>query len=161
MSIEKVRSYLKTYGKDGDVLEFDESSATVALAAHAVGVIPARIAKSLAFLTTDGPIIIVMAGDARIDNKKYKSFFGVKAKMLSHEEALAATGHAVGGVCPFALPDNVRVYLDISLQRFATVFPACGSSNSAIELTCSELESLSHATAWIDVGSGWESLCNS
>lgn len=156
MSIEKVRAYLKAYGKDGDIKEFEESSATVTLAAQAVGVIPARIAKSLSFLTPEGPILVVMAGDARIDNKKYKSFFGVKAKMLSSEEALSYTGHAVGGVCPFALPENVRVYLDVSLQRFATVFPACGSSNSAIELTCDELASLSHAAAWIDVGNGWD-----
>lgn len=156
MSIEKVREYLKAYGKDGGIREFSESSATVELAAHAIGVIPARIAKSMSFMTREGPIIIVAAGDARIDNKKYKGVFGEKAKMLSPEDALAYTGHAVGGVCPFALPDNVRVYLDVSLKRFTTVFPACGSSNSAIELTCNELFSTSRAINWVDVGSAWD-----
>ena len=156
MSIEKVREYLKAYGKDDSILEFSESSATVELAAHAVGVIPARIAKSMSFMTREGPVIIVAAGDSRIDNKKYKSVFGEKAKMLSPEDALAYTGHAVGGVCPFALPENVRVYLDVSLKRFATVFPACGSSNSAIELNCDELFTFSHAVCWVDVGSAWD-----
>ena len=153
MSIEKVREYLKPFGKDSDIREFTESSATVELAAHAVGVIPAKIAKSLSFLTREGPIVIVVAGDARIDNKKYKSLFGEKAKMLTPEEALKFTGHAVGGICPFALPENVRVYLDISLKRFTTVFPACGSANSAIELTCDELHTISHAVDWIDIAS--------
>ncbi len=156
MSIEKVREYLKPYGKDHAILEFAESSATVELAAHAAGVIPARIAKSMSFLTRGGPVIIVAAGDARIDNKKYKGVFGEKAKMLSREEALAYTGHAVGGVCPFALPENVRVYLDVSLRRFETVFPACGSSNSAIELTCDELATISHAAGWTDVANSWD-----
>ena len=156
MSIENVREYLKAYGKDGCILEFSESSATVELAARAAGVIQAKIAKSMSFLTREGPVIIVAAGDARIDNKKYKGVFGEKAKMLSPEDALAYTGHAVGGVCPFALPENVRVYLDVSLKRFATVFPACGSSNSAIELTCDELFTISRAIDWVDVGSAWD-----
>ena len=156
MSIEKVREYFKLYGKDGDIREFAESSATVELAAHAVGVIPARIAKSMSFLTHEGPMILVLAGDARIDNKKYKSVFGEKAKVLSPEDALAFTGHAVGGVCPFALPENVRVFLDVSLRRFPTVFPACGSSNSAIELTCGELETLSRSLSWVDVANSWD-----
>jgi prolyl-tRNA editing enzyme YbaK/EbsC (Cys-tRNA(Pro) deacylase) len=156
MSIEHVRTYLKAFGAEGRILEFPVSSATVELAAEAVGVEGARIAKSLSFKVEDKPVIIVTAGDAKIDNGKYKAQFHNKAKMLTHEEAHTLIGHDVGGVCPFALPEDVRVYLDVSLKRFETVFPAAGSDNSAIELTCGELEEYSsHFTAWIDVCKGW------
>ena len=151
MSVEKVREYLKPYGVADRIREFEVSSATVELAAVAVGVEPARIAKTLSFYVGETPILIVAAGDAKVDNSKYKHFFHTKAKMLTHEEALERIGHAVGGVCPFAVKEGVRVYLDESLRRFETVFPACGSSNSAIELTIPELEELSGYTAWVDV----------
>ena len=151
MSIEKVRDYFRPLGREGDILEFPVSSATVELAAQAVGVIPARIAKTLSFLVEDGCVLIVAAGDAKIDNKKYKGQFNTKAKMLSPQEALELVGHAVGGVCPFAVNEGVEVYLDESLKRFETVFPACGSGNSAIELTIPELEKYSGAAGWIDV----------
>ena len=156
MSIEKVRDYFRPLGREGDILEFPVSSATVELAAQAVGVIPARIAKTLSFLVDDGCVLIVAAGDAKIDNSKYKHFFHTKAKMLTQEQAREMTGHAVGGVCPFANPDGVRTYLDVSLRRFGTVFPAAGSSNSAIELTCDELTEYSHCEGWIDVCKGWQ-----
>ena len=156
MSIERVRDYFRPLGREGDILEFPVSSATVELAAQAVGVIPARIAKTLSFKVGERPILVVAAGDARIDNSKYKHFFGVKARMLTPEEAVERIGHAVGGVCPFANPEGVTTYLDISLRRFDTVFPAAGSSNSAIELTCPELEEYSHSAAWIDVCKGWQ-----
>ena len=120
------------------------------------GVIPARIAKTLSFLVDDGCVLIVAAGDAKIDNPKYKAMFHTKAKMLTPEQAQELTGHAVGGVCPFANPEGVRTYLDVSLKRFDTVFPAAGSSNSAIELTCDELEQYSHSLGWIDVCKGWQ-----
>ena len=126
------------------------------LAAQAVGVIPARIAKTLSFLVDGVCVLIVAAGDAKIDNSKYKGFFHTKAKMLTQEQAREMTGHAVGGVCPFANPEGVRTYLDVSLRRFATVFPAAGSSNSAIELTCDELEEYSRCERWIDVCKGWQ-----
>lgn len=155
MAIEVVRSYFKAFGREEDVLEFKVSSATVELAAEALGVIGARIAKTLAFKVQDSCVLIVMAGDAKVDNQKFKAFFGCKAKMLSAEEVLFYTGHAVGGTCPFALPPDIAVYLDQSLQRFATVFPACGSSNSAIELSCAELFRYGRAIEWIDVGKGW------
>ncbi len=153
MSIEKVREYLKAYGKDGEIRELSESSATVALAAHALGTAPERIAKTLSFEPKEenGCILVVCAGDAKIDNSKFKHYFGLKAKMLGAEEVSKLTGHAIGGVCPFANPENTKIYLDVSLKRFETVFPACGSSNSAIELTCSELEKLSACIEWIDV----------
>ena len=153
MSIQKVKEYLKSYGRDKDVLEFDESSATVELAAHAVGVGPARIAKTMSFCTKEegGCILVVTAGDMKIDNSKFKGCFGFKAKMPKGDEIEILTGYAAGGVCPFANPDGVQVYLDESLKRFSTVFPAAGSSNSAIELTCDELQELSHATGWVDV----------
>lgn len=138
------------------ILEFDVSSATVELAAQAVGCEPARIAKSLSFLVDDHAIIIVTAGDAKIDNPKYKAQFAKKAKMLSPEEVTALIGHAVGGVCPFGINDGVEVYLDESLKRFETVFPACGSSNSAIELSIPELEQYSGFLTWIDVCKGWQ-----
>lgn len=158
MSVEAVTQYLKQYGKEGAVREFDVSSATVELAAVAVGVIPARIAKTLTFLGQDGGcIMIVAAGDAKVDNAKYKKQFSCKAKMLSPEEVLAFTGHAVGGVCPFGLTrEDVTVYLDESLRRFDTVFPAAGSAASAVRLTCDELFTCGRAAAWIDVCKGWQ-----
>lgn len=156
MSIEKVRAYFSEFGREQDVLEFPVSSATVELAAQAVGVIPARIAKTLSFLVGDQCILIVAAGDARIDNSKYKHLFHTKAKMPSQEQVTEVTGHAVGGVCPFANPEGVDTYLDISLKRFDTVFPAAGSSNSAIELTCDELEKFSRCKGWIDVCKNWQ-----
>ena len=156
MSIEKVRAYFRPLGRESEILEFPVSSATVELAAEAVGVIPARIAKTLSFLVEDGCVLIVTAGDARIDNKKYKAFFHTKAKMLTPEQVSTFTGHAIGGVCPFGNPDGVRTYLDVSMRRFDTVFPAAGSSNSAIELTCEELERYSHSLAWVDLCKDWQ-----
>lgn len=151
MSIEKVREFLKKYNYEDKILEFDVSSATVPLAAKAIGTEEGRIAKSLSFMVEDKPIIIVAAGDVRINNAKYKAQFSKKAKMLSSEQAAELIGHAVGGVCPFAVNDGVTVYLDVSLKKYDTVFPACGSSNSAIELTLPELEKLSNFVAWVDV----------
>ncbi len=152
MSLEKVREYLKKYNRDKDIIELSQSSATVALAAEALGVDAARIAKTLSFKTPDGAILVVTAGDARINNKKFKEVFGLKAKMLSPDEVIEFTGHVIGGVCPFAVENkNVKIYLDISLKRFDTVYPACGSGNSAIELTCEELQELSCAADWVDV----------
>ena len=156
MSVETVKKYLAAWGLEGRVREFDVSSATVELAAQAVGVIPARIAKTLSFLVDEGCVLIVTAGDAKIDNTKYKAMFHTKAKMLTPEQAQEMTGHAVGGVCPFGNPEGVRTYLDVSLRRFDTVFPAAGSSNSAIELTCDELAEFSHSLEWIDVCKGWQ-----
>ena len=156
MSIEKVRDYFRPLGREQDILEFPVSSATVELAAQAAGVIPARIAKTLSFLVEDACVLVVMAGDAKVDNSKFKGFFHTKAKMLTPEQAQEMTGHAVGGVCPFGNPEGVRTYLDVSLQRFNTVFPAAGSSNSAIELTCDELADYSHSLGWIDVCKGWQ-----
>ena len=156
MSIERVRTFFKTYNMEDRILEFDVSSATVELAAQAVGCEPARIAKSLSFLVDDHAIIIVTAGDAKIDNPKYKAQFAKKAKMLSPEEVTALIGHAVGGVCPFGINDGVEVYLDESLKRFETVFPACGSSKRAIELSIPELEQYSGFITWIDVCKGWQ-----
>ena len=156
MSIQKVRAYFEQFGIAGRIREFDVSSATVDLAAIAVGVEGARIAKSLSFKVDDQPIIIVVAGDAKVDNSAYKKYFHTKAKMLTHEEAHELIGHDVGGVCSFALPENVKVYLDVSLKRFDTVFPAAGSSNSAIEMTCDELEKYSsNFVEWADVCTGW------
>ncbi len=155
MSIDKVRAYFRSLGMEDKVMEFDVSSATVELAAQAVGCEPQRIAKTLSFMVDGHPILIVAAGDAKIDNHNYKVQFGTKAKMLSPEEAVELVGHAVGGVCPFAVNEGVTVYLDESLRRFETVFPACGSVNSAIELTIPELERYSGFKAWIDVCKGW------
>ena len=157
MSIQKVRAYMEPLGIADRIREFDVSSATVELAAVAVGGEGARIAKSLSFKVNEEPIIIVAAGDAKVDNAKYKAQFHTKAKMLTHEEAHTLIGHDVGGVCPFALPENVKVYLDVSLKRFETVFPAAGSDSSAIELTCEELERYSsNFQAWVDVCKGWQ-----
>ena len=151
MSIEKVRAYFRSVGMEDRVMEFTVSSATVELAAQALSCEPCRIAKTLSFSVDGQPILIVTAGDTKIDNPKYKAHFGVKAKMLSPDEALDRIGHAVGGVCPFAVNEGVTVYLDVSMKRFETVFPACGSSNSAIEMTMKDLETHSGYTAWIDV----------
>ena len=151
MAIEKVREYFKTKGMEERIREFEVSSATVALAAQALGCDENRIAKTLSFHVGEKVVLIVAAGDAKIDNPKYKAFFGAKAKMLTYEEAEELIGHAVGGVCPFAVNEGVEVYLDESLKRFETVFPACGSSNSAIELTINELEQHSGFVSWIDV----------
>ena len=152
MAIEKVREYFAGYGIQDRIQEFDVSSATVALAAQALNCEECRIAKTLSFHVKDEVILIVAAGDAKIDNAKYKSFFQTKAKMLSFDEAENLIGHAVGGVCPFAVNDGVKVYIDESIKRFSTIFPACGSSNSAIELTPSELEKYStNFVSWVDV----------
>lgn len=153
MSVEIVRNYFKENSIDKKILEFPVSSATVELAAQAVGVEPARIAKTLSFYTKekDAAILIVTAGDMKIDNSKFKQFFGMKAKMLAPEDVEPLTGHAIGGVCPFVNPESTAVYLDVSMKRFETVFPAAGSGNSAVELTCEELEEYAHAKEWIDV----------
>lgn len=155
MSIEKVKDYFARYGMQDRVLEFPVSSATVELAAEALHCEPCRIAKTLSFLVGETPVLIVAAGDTKIDNPKYKTQFGTKAKMLTPDQVETLIGHGVGGVCPFAVRPGVAVYLDISLKRFATVFPACGSSNSAIELTIPELEQYSGYKAWVDVCKGW------
>lgn len=155
MSIEAVRSYFESLGVAGRILEFDESSATVELAAHAVGCEPARIAKTLSFRVGEAPVLIVAAGDAKVDNPRFKAQFHTKAKMLTPDEAVTLIGHAVGGVCPFAVKDGVQVYLDASLKRFETVYPACGSANSAIELTLEELERFSRFDGWVDVCKTW------
>lgn len=155
MSIEKARAYLTERGFGDRIREFSVSSATVALAAQALGCEEARIAKTLSFSVDGAPILIVAAGDVKIDNARFKAQFHTKAKMLAFEEVESQIGHAVGGVCPFGVHNGVTVYLDESLRRFETVFPACGSDNSAIELTIPELEALSGFTAWVDVGKGW------
>ena len=151
MSIEKVREYLAEYGLEDRIIEFDVSSATVELAASALGTDGARIAKSISLSGNGGCILIVCAGDSKIDNRKFKDKFGLKAKMLSPDEAFALTGHRVGGVCPFALPDGVSVYLDESMKRFDTVYPAAGTASSAVKLTSDELYKSSHAIEWVDV----------
>lgn len=155
MSIEKVKEYFKQYGMEDRVREFEVSSATVELAAQALNCEPCRIAKTLSFLVDGRAVLIVAAGDAKIDNPKYKAQFGTKAKMLAPDQVESMVGHAVGGVCPFGINEGVTVYLDESLRRFETVFPACGSGNSAIELTIGELERCSGYTAWLDVCKGW------
>ena len=151
MAIDKVRAFFRQYGLEGRILEFEVSSATVELAAQALNCEPCRIAKSLSFLVDGAAVLVVAAGDARVDNAKFKAKFHTKAKMLSFDDTEALIGHAVGGVCPFAVNDGVKVYLDESLKRFTTVFPACGSSNSAIELTLPELEQYSGFVEWVDV----------
>ena len=156
MAIEKVKAYFAAFGMADRIREFDVSSATVELAAQALGCEPCRIAKTLSFLVGGQPILIVAAGDAKIDNPRYKAQFGTKAKMLTPEEAETMIGHAVGGVCPFGVNEGVKVYLDESLKRFSTVFPACGSSNSAIELTIAELEKYSGFLSWVDVCKNWQ-----
>lgn len=155
MAIERVKEYFKKYGLEDHIQEFEVSSATVELAAEALQCEPCRIAKTLSFMVNGSPILIVTAGDARIDNHKYKARFEAKAKMLTPKEVETLVGHAVGGVCPFAVDADVAVYLDESLKRFQTVFPACGSSNSAIELTIEELEKYSAFASWVDVCKDW------
>jgi prolyl-tRNA editing enzyme YbaK/EbsC (Cys-tRNA(Pro) deacylase) len=151
MAIDKVKDFFRAKGMEERILEFEVSSATAALAAQALHCEENRIAKTLSFHVCEKVVLVVAAGDAKIDNPKYKAFFGTKAKMLSFDEAEPLIGHAVGGVCPFAVNEGVEIYLDESLKRFNTVFPACGSSNSAIELTLPELESYSRYLQWIDV----------
>jgi Uncharacterized conserved protein len=157
MAIEKVKAFFAAQGRVEDVQEFEVSSATVELAAQALNTDGARIAKTLALYDVDGGVmLIVVAGDAKIDNRKFREQYGHKAKFCSAEDTLSATGHAVGGVCPFALEQPLPVYLDVSLRRFCTVFPACGSANSVIELGVDELETLSGAAQWVDVCKGWQ-----
>ena len=156
MSIEKVRAYFASLGIADRIREFTVSSATVELAAAALGCDGAHIAKTMSFMTPEGAILVVAAGDARIDNHKYKETFHVKAKMLSADEVEPLVGHPVGGVCPFVPSDGVRVYLDASLRRFDTVYPAAGSSSSAVRLTCCELAQLARSAGWIDVCKGWQ-----
>ena len=151
MSVQAVRDYLEKFGYAERITEFNESTATVELAAAVVGVIPARIAKTLSFKVNEAVILVVAAGDAKIDNRKYKDKFGAKAKMLTAQEAIDLVGHPVGGVCPFAVNEGVTVYLDESLKRFETVFPAAGSAGSAVRLSCDELFESSQAAEWVDV----------
>lgn len=157
MSLQSVHEHFKKFNREQDILEYDQISATVEQAANALNVIPAKIAKTLSFKNKEGEaFLVVTAGDAKIDNKKFREQFEVKAKMLTTEEVVEETGHVVGGVCPFGLAKNLNVYLDISMKRFSTVFPACGSVNSAIELTCDELEQFSSAIQWVDVSKDWD-----
>ncbi|WP_106496430.1 YbaK/EbsC family protein [Lentibacillus sp. Marseille-P4043] len=157
MSLECVRKHFKQWNRDQDIMEFDNSSATVSEAADTIGVAPAQIAKTLSFRGEgEKAILIVAAGDAKIDNKKFRNKFDFKARMLSPDEVLKQTGHAVGGVCPFGLANELDVFLDVSMKRFKNLFPACGSTNSAIELTCDELFNFSNAKEWVDVCKGWE-----
>jgi len=156
MAIEQVRAFFEPYNMTSRIQEFEVSSATVELAAAALKCEPKRIAKSLSFLVDGHPILVVAAGDAKVDNPKYKAKFGTKAKMLSPEQAESLIGHGVGGICPFGVNDGVNIYLDESLKRFQTVFPACGSSNSAIELTIAELEQYSSYAEWVDVCKDWQ-----
>ena len=151
MAIELVREYLKKYGKENDIIELDSSSATVELAARALNTQPERIAKTLSFMGNEQPLLIVCAGDNKIDNHKFKEQFHTKAKMLKADEVERYTNHAIGGVCPFAVPSSTAVYFDVSLKRFDYFYPACGSANSAIRLTCEELENLVPQGTWIDV----------
>jgi prolyl-tRNA editing enzyme YbaK/EbsC (Cys-tRNA(Pro) deacylase) len=155
MAIDKAREHLEKWGRGSDILEFDASTATVELAAQALGVEPARIAKTISFKNGESAMLIVAAGDAKTDNNKFKGEFGFKARMLTPDETLEYTGHSVGGVCPFGLEKDIAVFLDVSLKRFETVFPACGSSHSAIELTCEELEKYSLGKKWVDVCKSW------
>ncbi|MHA6533418.1 YbaK/EbsC family protein [Paenibacillus sp. BAC0078] len=156
MSIASVKEHFRRVGRAQDVREFATSSATVEMAAATIGVIPARIAKTLSFRGADEQaILVVAAGDAKIDNKKFRERFGFKARMLTPEEVLEQTSHEIGGVCPFGLAHELEVYLDVSMKRFTTLFPACGSTNSAIELTCDELAMYSGSKDWVDVCKGW------
>lgn len=152
MAIDKVRNYLKQFNLDNKILEFNTSSATVELAAETLNCEPGRIAKTMSFLVNDKPILIVLAGDIKIDNSKYKAEFHTKAKMIPYENVENIIGHAAGGVCPFGINDGIEVYLDESLKKYETVFPACGSSNSAIELTIKQLEETSKYLKWINIG---------
>ncbi|RFU61767.1 YbaK/EbsC family protein [Peribacillus glennii] len=156
MSLESVKGHFKQWNRETDVMEFITSSATVGQAADTIGVIPAQIAKTLSFRGEgDKAILVVAAGDAKIDNKKFRDTFHFKARMLEPDEVLEQTGHVIGGVCPFGLARELDVFLDVSLKRFAEVYPACGSVNSAIKLTCDELYEYSFAKQWVDVCKGW------
>ncbi|MET3696353.1 YbaK/EbsC family protein [Bacillus oleivorans] len=157
MSLDSVKAHFRQWNREQDIMEFETSSATVEQAADTIGVLPARIAKTLSFRGEDDKaILIVAAGDAKVDNKKFRQVFGFKARMLTPDEVLENTGHMIGGVCPFGLKKDLDVYLDVSLRRFQTIFPACGSTNSAIELTIDELYEYSSAKGWIDACKGWE-----
>lgn len=156
MAVEQVKKYLEEYGLENRVREFDVSSATVELAAQALGVEPARIAKSISLKSEDGCVIVVAAGDTKVDNAKFKQEFGMKAKMLSPEEVEPLTGYRIGGVCPFGNPDCAKIYCDVSLRRFSQIYPAAGSSNSCVRLTCDELFESSRSLKWVDVCKGWE-----
>jgi len=156
VGIKQVRQYFQRYGRDNDIMEFDISSATVELASQALNIEPALIAKTLSFSSNGGAMLVVTAGDAKVDNGKFKSVFGFKARMLKPDEVMEYTGHPVGGVCPFGLARDLPVYLDVSLQRFEFVYPACGSGNSAIKLTLPELETYSSSRGWIDVCKNWQ-----
>lgn len=158
MSIERARAHFRGCGLEGRIQEFETSSATVELAAQALRCEPERIGKTLSFHVGEDVVLIVAAGDAKIDNAKFKAQFSTKAKMLAPDEVEPLVGHGIGGVCPFGVNEGVKVYLDVSLKRFVTVFPACGSANSAIELTLPELEQLSGSLGWIDVCKGWENF---
>ena len=156
MSVERARKYLAKFGLEDRIITFKTSSATVELAAQAAGTEPCRIAKSMSFQSKEGPVLIITAGDTKIDNAKFKHFFGVKPKMLPFEDVEPLIGHAVGGVCPFGVNPGVRVYLDISMKRFETVFPAAGEENNAIELTPEELEKYTENEGWVDLCKGWQ-----
>lgn len=156
MSFENVKKYFEEIEMDSKIIELKDSSATVEQAANALGCKPEHIAKTMSFKTKEGPILIVCAGDAKIDNKKYKSVFGQKAKMIPANEVEELIGHLPGGVCPFAIKENVKVYLGISLKRFEKVYPAAGNGHSAIELTIKELETISKADSWVDVCNNWQ-----
>lgn len=156
MSVEKARKHLQKWGREGDIIELDELIPTVETAAMALGVEPSRIAKTLSFRDNGSAILVVAAGDARVDNSKFKMEFGFKAKMLDPDEVLRFTGHAVGGVCPFGLVQDIPVYLDVSLKRFSEVYPACGSNNTAIRLTIPELTEYSGSRKWVDVCKDWQ-----
>ena len=156
MAIELVREYLKPYGRDMDIIELEASSATVELAAQALKTQPQRIAKSLSFMVEEHAVIIVCAGDCKIDNHAFKEYFHVKAKLLKPEDVEEYTNHTIGGVCPFALPTTTRVYLDVSMKRFDYIYPACGSSNSAIKCTMEDLQTLIPNAIWVDVCKGWK-----
>lgn len=156
MAIEDVKAYFRQWDMEERIQEFEVSSATVELAAQALNCEPERIAKTMSFMVNEKPILIVTAGDARIDNALFKAKYATKAKMLTPDQVLKLVGHAVGGVCPFGIKDGVTVYLDESLKRFETVFPACGSSNSAIQLSIPELEKYSGYVEWVDVCKGWK-----
>ncbi len=156
MSLDRAKAHLEQFGLAGRIQLFDVSSATVELAAQAVGCAPAHIAKTLSFLTPDGPVLILAAGDAKIDNSKYKARFHTKAKMIGHDEVEPLIGHGVGGVCPFGINEGVPVWLDESLRRFDIVYPAAGTANSAVKLHLDELERASQAQGWVDVCKGWQ-----
>lgn len=156
MSVQRAREFLTQFGMENRIITFADSSATVELAAKAAGTEPARIAKTLSFQGKEAPLLIVTAGDTKIDNAKYKHFFGVKAHMLPFEEVESLIGHSPGGVCPFGVKEGVRVFLDVSLKRFSTVFPAAGEKNNAIELTPEELEKYTVNEGWVDLCKGWQ-----